>query len=56
VGMRLPLWCLGPVQVLATCGGWWKVPSALSEDGAPSASQDHLKARRSPAPPRAPPE
>ena len=36
--------------------GWWKVPSTLFEDSAPSASLDHLKAQAAPAHPRARPE
>ena len=36
--------------------GGWKGPSTLSEDSAPSASPDHLKARAAPARPGAPPE
>ncbi len=34
----------------------WKLPSALSEDSAPSASLDHLKARAAPTQRGAPPE
>ena len=36
--------------------GWCKGPSALTEDGAPSASLDHLKAPAAPTHPGAPPE
>ena len=35
---------------------WWKVPSALSEDSAPSASLGHLKARAAPTHPGAQPD
>ena len=35
--------------------GWCKGPSALTEDGAPSASLDHLKAPAAPTHPGAPP-
>ena len=35
---------------------WCKMPSALLEDGAPSAALGHLKARGSTAHPGAPPE
>ena len=48
-GWRATLTCVG-------IRSWWKVPSTLSEDSAPSASLDSLKTQAAPTHPRAQPE